>query len=972
MRTIDICVVTASNERQADSFRKLLGSRTGSGLYPREIDFLVCPDPDGVRVGSGGGTVNALRYVLDRYKADNEEEFFAAKRILILHAGGESRRLPLYAPEGKLFAPVPAATSCLIPPVVLDLQLNLYLRYPWADGEIVVASGDVIVDFETGQIPEARGDLCGFAARTSTAQGAQHGVYSFDESGSGVKDYFQKQSEGYLRQHAVFEGTDSCAMDIGIVALSPKFASSLLRVAEDALQFSASPCFFNLYDEVLNCCIPGIDYGRYLARCGESGIPSARKKRLFGGLHEFRLNGVLTEGTTFLHLGSLSEYPRACKVICDLGMKPFYVFTASAEISPRVVHDSVCFNSEITASLSGASLQEGLLYSEGISSGTVRSGAGGLVVGLSCGAFDTVLPAGICLEERRIEAGPVYAVYSVRDTFRPAFCTADMVFCGVPFPTWLSERNLSESDIWPEEKQSDLYTAKLFSARPDIQQLSGYWQAPTELDEWRSTFLNAKRFSLQELNDRSDAFERQQYRVEIRKRLLRERIDSGLGWQSVPVSDFSSLFAESDLRRLREMLDATRDLFLRQYREECLRAVESVSDANAGQETSTLVFWDRASRENAPLLVALKSDQIVWGRCPLRFDLAGGWTDTPPFTNRFGGEVVNIAVTLNGQQPVQVFVRPTRELHIRFHSIDLGLTETIYEKKSLSDYQNASSAFALPKAALCLLGLGNDISARSLRSELKRIGSGIEISLLCAVPKGSGLGTSSILGATIMAALHRFFGIQLDKDELFLQVLQMEQMLTTGGGWQDQIGGVEGGVKYISSKPAERPEPLIHHLDDYLFTSSENRHRYTLFYTGITRLAKNILQEVVSHVNSYEPAYLFTHQHLRELVTRTRLAILRRDYHGLARVLSDSWKANKLIHPSTTNPEVEELLISTQPNWHGMKLLGAGGGGYALFASPTEKASDELKGVLDTWSGNGGARIVDFGLDNEGLVVTVS
>ena len=97
-------------------------------------------DPETGRIGSGGGTLHAL------YTAAGGPEHVAAfsanERILILHAGGESRRLPYYAPEGKLFAPVPVASSSIWPPVILDVQLSLYLRFPWRDGEVLVTSGD--------------------------------------------------------------------------------------------------------------------------------------------------------------------------------------------------------------------------------------------------------------------------------------------------------------------------------------------------------------------------------------------------------------------------------------------------------------------------------------------------------------------------------------------------------------------------------------------------------------------------------------------------------------------------------------------------------------------------------------------------------------------------------------------------------------------------------------------------------------
>ena len=196
-----------------------------------------------------------------------------------------------------------------------------------------------------------------------------------------------------------------------------------------------------------------------------------------------------------------------------------------------------------------------------------------------------------------------------------------------------------------------------------------------------------------------------------------------------------------------------------------------------------MVFSDSDS-SSAPLSVAVTEDQIIWARCPLRLDLAGGWSDTPPYTMRFGGKVVNLAVDLNSQPPVQVFCRRSNERHVRFHSIDLGVTETIADKAELLDFRNPVSPFALPKAALCLLGLVGEHDEKSLHERLDELGCGIEITLLCAVPKGSGLGTSSILGGTILGALSRFFGRYPLEDDLFLQVLELEQMLTTGGGWQ--------------------------------------------------------------------------------------------------------------------------------------------------------------------------------------------
>jgi galactokinase/mevalonate kinase-like predicted kinase len=224
----------------------------------------------------------------------------------------------------------------------------------------------------------------------------------------------------------------------------------------------------------------------------------------------------------------------------------------------------------------------------------------------------------------------------------------------------------------------------------------------------------------------------------------------------------------------------------------------------------------------------------------------------------------------------------------------------------------------------------------------------------------------------ILAALSRLFGRPLVLDELIRQVLQVEQMLTTGGGWQDQVGGLVSGVKCVESRPGLRPHPVIHQLDPFLFQDRESLACFTLFYTGITRLAKNILAEVVDQVNGASKAYLFTLRHMAQLALDAKDAIERRDRDALGDVLALSWAANQRVHPSTTNEEVEEILAATRAHFRGVKLLGAGGGGYALFLSPDVREAEAVRDVLRRRFENDRARLVDFSLSTCGLEVSVS
>ena len=159
----------------------------------------------------------------------------------------------------------------------------------------------------------------------------------------------------------------------------------------------------------------------------------------------------------------------------------------------------------------------------------------------------------------------------------------------------------------------------------------------------------------------------------------------------------------------------------------------------------------------------LLEDQIIWGRCPVRLDLAGGWTDTPPYCLTHGGRVVNVAVNLNGQPPIQVFAKLSSEPQIVLRSIDLGVEGRVTTFDELRRCGEPLGPFSIAKAALSLAGFLPEFSAGpaagSLRQQLEEFGGGLEISLLAAVPKGSGLGTSSILAATLLGSLGELCGL---------------------------------------------------------------------------------------------------------------------------------------------------------------------------------------------------------------------
>ena len=177
-----------------------------------------------------------------------------------------------------------------------------------------------------------------------------------------------------------------------------------------------------------------------------------------------------------------------------------------------------------------------------------------------------------------------------------------------------------------------------------------------------------------------------------------------------------------------------------------------------------------------------------------------------------GGNVVNLAIELNGQPPLQTYIKPCKEHHIILRSIDLGASETINTFEELRDFHHVGSPFSIPKAALALAGFLPEYAAEqfpSLTQQLQSFGCGIEVTLLSAIPAGSGLGTSSLLASTVLGAVNDFCGLMWDRNEIGRRTLVLEQLLTTGGGWQDQFGGLLQGVKLLQTGKGFDQNPVV-------------------------------------------------------------------------------------------------------------------------------------------------------------------
>jgi galactokinase/mevalonate kinase-like predicted kinase len=371
----------------------------------------------------------------------------------------------------------------------------------------------------------------------------------------------------------------------------------------------------------------------------------------------------------------------------------------------------------------------------------------------------------------------------------------------------------------------------------------------------------------------------------------------------------------------------------------------------------------------------IADDQIVWGRSPVRIDIAGGWTDTPPYCLMEGGNVINFAIELNGQPPLQVYIKPSREYRIVLRSIDLGAMEVVETNEQLTDFMHVGSPFSIPKAALVLAGFGSHNGIRTLcdiHSQLEEFGCGIELTLLSAIPAGSGLGTSSILAATVLGALNDFCGLGWDKNEIGRRTLMLEQMLTTGGGWQDQFGGILSGVKLLQTGRGFDQSPKVRWLPNDLWTQPEYRACHLLYYTGITRTAKSILAEIVRRMFLNHSGEIRQLREMKDHTMEMYEAIQQNDFQRMGLLVRKTWAQNQALDYGTNPQAVSKLTDLIDDLCMGYKLPGAGGGGYLYMIAKDPEAAVRIKQILTENSTNRNARFVEMTLSTIGLQISRS
>ncbi|MDR2849214.1 MAG: hypothetical protein LBW77_01530 [Verrucomicrobiota bacterium] len=1016
----DLLVLTAANEAQAQGYRAQLAWRRENGLIDPATRTLVIADPGGRRVGSLGATLHVLNEIQKSGTADSKTlELFKHRRILICHSGGDSRRTPAYAAQGKVFTPVPAAGPGGQPLALFDLILRTVAALPApAGGQVLVTSGDVLLTFDHASVDFSRAGITGVAYFGPAERGSRHGVYVPSGFGANplrtecvpVADFLQKPPESEARACGAVDPFGNVAVDTGLLSLTPETCARLLDISvrkssllADIVEGACPP--LDLYEELTMAVAPRFDEARYLERfVAARGRDAAHGRRMrafyraLGGV-PFQVNVV--PYCEFFHIGSSRELLSGFSGLSRTAQAYGFVNGSGACVTGGGESErAFIFNSRIACPLkAGSALLESVHAAD--CPGLELAG-GNIVTGLPPEASVAVrLPAGVGLVCLPVGAHRWAAVvYGLDDDFKTAFVGAaagnaggaarPCLFLNTPIERVLPGIGLRPAQVWKGDERDGLWRARLWrvGALDDVL-AEAVRIAATPGQAASRTPPEApagKRLSLAALLPRVNHARLLAVREEIRRHVhLMSVAERLLGSDTLPSAEICGEIrtdgeAALVLRQLAGLLDGAalgkpllqaRILRLMAMIQKPLhrdRAAESQERAFAAVAAAVATSFEPCAE---PRPAAILHDQVVWVTTPVRIDFAGGWSDTPPICTERGGTVLNAAVTLNGLYPVQVIAKLNTAGCIRLSSIDLGERKEILTTAELLDHRDPHDWAALAKAALILAGIGPSRPEESLARRMKAFGGGLDLTIFSSLPKGSGMGTSSVLGAAVIACLDRVLGVPFNTDRLIRMTSILEQRMCTGGGWQDQVGGILPGVKLIRTQPGPDQTVALRWTVFDMSEGSALKQRCLLYFTGQKRMARNILQNVVSGYLARDPGVLHTVEALKASAVATKEALDAQDIDGFAQGVVRYWELKKRIDPGSTNAPIEALLKSVARETQAALLPGAGGGGFIFLIAKSAAAAERIRRAFNARPPNAHARFFDFAVDQQGLKVTV-
>ncbi|KAM2383377.1 hypothetical protein ACFXTH_040941 [Malus domestica] len=1031
--TWDAVVLTAASPEQAELYEWQLTRAKRAGRIAASTITLAVPDPHGQRIGSGAATLHAIHALAKHYRAlglhsevaatsnggfgfsesnrnatGNEMDddlsemvsFIAKRHILLLHAGGDSKRVPWANPMGKVFLPLPymAADDPDGPvPLLFDhiLAIASCARQAFKnEGGIFTMTGDVLPCFDASNMVLPEDTSCIITVPITLDIASNHGVVVASKRRNVEKSYpvsfvdnlLQKPSVDELVKNNAILDDGRTLLDTGIIAVRGKGWEELVTLA-----CSCQPMIsellktrkeMSLYEDLVAAWVPAKHDWLRLRPSGKELVSRLGKQKMFS---------YCAYDLSFLHFGTSSEVLDHLSGAASGLVGRRHQCSIPASTLSDIAASAVLLSSKIAPAVSIG--EDSLIYDSTIPSG-MQVGSLSIVVGINVpevnssaaeNSFRFILPDRHCLWEVPLvgHTGRVIVYCGLHDNPKVSL-SKDGTFCGKPWRKVVQDLGIQENDLWSSmgTHEKCLWNSKIFPILSYFEMLTlaswlmGLSDENSEhlLSLWRSS----PRVSLEELH-RSIDFSKMchgsiDHQADLAAGIAKACINYGVlgrnlyqlceevlqkeGLGVKVCEEFLSL-CPGLLEQNSKIIPKSRafqvqvDLLRACSNETTARKLEhKVWNAVADETASAVKYGFKEHLYEAPSDISSLSHKNndfdgcvdhsfhprkVKVELPVRVDFVGGWSDTPPWSLERSGCVLNMAISLEGSLPIGTIIETTKKTGVCI-SDDGGNELHIKDLTSIATPFDDNDPFRLVKSALLVTGI---IHENALASR------GLQIRTWACVPRGSGLGTSSILAAAVVKGLLQITDGDESNENVARLVLVLEQLMGTGGGWQDQIGGLYPGIKCTSSFPGI---PLRLQVVPLLASPpliSELQQRLLVVFTGQVRLAHQVLQKVVTRYLRRDNLLISSIKRLAELAKIGREALMNCDIDDLGEIMLEAWRLHQELDPYCSNEFVDQLFRFAHQYCSGYKLVGAGGGGFALLLAKDAKQAKELRHLLE-------------------------
>lgn len=883
----DYIILTASNKAQETAYRNQIENRLEKGLLPEETTYAVLPDPEGKRVGSGDATFQVMRYIAEQ--EPERENPFKNRRILVIHSGGDSKRVPQYSAIGKLFSPVPRELPDGRSSTLFDEFIVGMSGVPSRIQEgMLVLSGDVLLLFNPLQIDAQFDGAAAISIKEPVATGKNHGVF-LNDGHDYVKCFLHKQTEERLREMGAVNKAGNVDLDTGAVLFGSALLQALFRLISTEgkvdekkfRQFCNEEARISFYGDFLYPLANDSTLEDFYKEAAEGQLNEALhecRTQIWNAIHHFSMKLLCLSPAEFIHFGTTREL----RSLVTKDVQDYEFLDWKMQVNSAVQKEGFAAHNAYVGSRAKIGKEAYLencyiLGNSEVGDGTVLS---------HVRIMDRKIPEQIVMHGIELTGGKkVIRIYGVPDNPKGKY-PGEVSFLGTTLNQFMTQNEVMKEELWKGE-ETYLWFADLYPVCDDwedaldmaeiIYKMAHGTATEEEISRWRES----ERMSLYSSFNAADIEASCDQERFLENRILAKcfirKLEQGMyyadalkifGKRGISKEIFKLLIEDAEeagfslkiriyhavycyMKKTRTIYD---DLHYDALENDCFGTIQE-----AIYEEAEKKLPDSAGYR-------IVKDQVDIA-LPVRVNWGGGWTDTPPHCNEKGGVVLNAAMKLRG----------------------IYLSTQVY-----------------------------------------------------GVPKGSGLGTSSILSGACVKGIFEFLGQERTDAEIYDVVLGMEQIMSTGGGWQDQVGGLTEGIKLISTKPGIAQNLVVEKIEMPEEGKKELKERFALIYTGQRRLARNLLRDVVGGYIGSRPESLKALKEMKAIAVLMRFALEQGDIDEFAELLNQHWKLSCMLDAGTTNTCIDQILLVCEDLVDGKFISGAGGGGFIQVILKKDVTKEQL------------------------------